>query len=105
MTHDDDERELEAAPEGEDRELRPSYTGALGFLGGLVLGALIGAGVALLVAPERGEATRRRLRRQWRKARHQARRGIRDMKHELGREAQRRRRWLERSRREEEEEV
>ncbi len=35
----------------------------LNFVSGLILGAVIGAGVALLTAPEPGRATRRRLRR------------------------------------------
>lgn len=34
----------------------------LNFISGLVLGAVIGAGIALLMAPERGTTTRRRLR-------------------------------------------
>jgi gas vesicle protein len=35
----------------------------LNFVSGLVLGAVIGAGIALLTAPEEGRKTRRRLRR------------------------------------------
>ena len=35
----------------------------LNFVSGLVLGAIIGAGVALLTAPESGTCTRRRIRR------------------------------------------
>lgn len=35
----------------------------LNFLSGLVLGVIIGAGVALLTAPESGTRTRRRIRR------------------------------------------
>lgn len=34
----------------------------LNFVSGLVLGAVIGAGIALLMAPEKGDRTRRRLR-------------------------------------------
>ncbi len=41
--------------------------GARGFLSGLVLGALIGAGVALLMAPQSGEETRRLLKRRARR--------------------------------------
>lgn len=37
-------------------------SGTLNFVLGMALGALIGAGVALLVAPEAGSRTRRRLR-------------------------------------------
>lgn len=42
---------------------------ALGFLSGLVLGAMIGAGVAFLTTPQSGRRTRRRLRRTVRRAR------------------------------------
>jgi gas vesicle protein len=35
----------------------------LNFVSGLVLGAVIGAGIALLTAPDQGRRTRRRLRR------------------------------------------
>jgi len=66
----------------------------VGFVGGLVLGALIGAGIALLVAPERGTVVRRRLKRRWRRAREEARRGVRGFKRDVEREAARRRRWL-----------
>lgn len=45
----------EAAPAG--------GSGSLGFVGGLVVGALLGAGIALLLAPARGEIMRRRLKR------------------------------------------
>src|SRR5574338_39510 len=45
----------------------------VGLLGaGLVVGALIGAGAALLLAPQSGQATRSTLRRQARFARHRA---------------------------------
>ena len=38
-------------------------TQVLNFLSGLVLGAVIGAGIAILTAPESGRRTRRRIRR------------------------------------------
>ncbi len=38
-------------------------SGGLSFLAGLVLGAAIGAGVALLTAPQSGKRTRRKLQR------------------------------------------
>lgn len=38
-------------------------SGILNFVSGLVLGAVIGAGIALLTAPDNGRSTRRRLRR------------------------------------------
>jgi gas vesicle protein len=42
---------------------------ALCFLSGLALGAMIGAGVAILTTPQSGRRTRRRLRRSVRRAR------------------------------------
>ena len=54
-----DEQEQSEAEAGE--EVRRS--GAVGFVGGLVLGALIGASIALLVAQARGAVTRRRIKR------------------------------------------
>jgi len=42
------------------------------FFAGLVLGAVVGATAALLLAPERGEVTRRRLARQFRELRDDA---------------------------------
>lgn len=50
------------------------------FAAGLVLGALIGAGVALLLAPQSGEDTRRLLRRRARRLARDARHGYGDVK-------------------------
>jgi gas vesicle protein len=47
-----------------------------GFSAGLLLGVIIGAACALLVAPERGEKTRDRLRRRVRSLSEDAREGI-----------------------------
>lgn len=47
-----------------------------GFAAGLLLGVLIGAGVALLAAPERGSRTRRTLRRGLRRLRDEAGEGL-----------------------------
>jgi gas vesicle protein len=49
----------------------PSRTGA-GFLAGMVFGVFLGAGLALLFAPERGEKTRDRVRRRIRALREDA---------------------------------
>jgi gas vesicle protein len=46
------------------------------FLTGLVVGAAVGAGVALLLAPGSGEETRRTLRRRARTIRHEAAEGL-----------------------------
>lgn len=43
-----------------------------GFFAGLLLGAVVGAGLALLLAPERGRETRRRLSRRFRALRERA---------------------------------
>lgn len=57
--------------------------GAAAFVGGLVVGALVGAGVALLLAPESGEATRRRVRRKLEDVRDGAREQIEDARDQL----------------------
>lgn len=44
-------------------------SGAIGFAFGLIVGALIGAAAAILMAPQPGELTREQLRRQARKLR------------------------------------
>lgn len=46
-----------------DREHDGGEAHVLGFVSGLLLGAMIGAGIALLAAPEPGRKTRKRLRR------------------------------------------
>lgn len=38
-------------------------TNAVSFMSGLILGAVLGAGIALLTAPDSGNRTRRRIRR------------------------------------------
>ena len=67
------DEERDQADEPDELDAEPSLqaegaTGMIGFVGGLVLGALIGAGIALLVAPERGRVMRRRLARRVRDA-------------------------------------
>ena len=81
----------------EERETLGRRSGVVGFVGGLVLGALIGAGITLLVAPERGRVVRRRLKRRFRRVREDAERGYREMKHDVQREARQRRGWLARA--------
>ena len=81
-------------------DLTTRVGGAAAFGAGLMLGAILGAGIALLVAPQRGEKTRgqisRRLRAlrddaadhigEWREdARHEVRRQRRRLRRKLGR--------------------
>jgi gas vesicle protein len=83
--------EQEAFPEEAE-----GATGLLGFVGGLVLGALIGAGIALLVAPERGRTLRQKLARRIRSAGHELRDDLDDLKDVAARRLARRRRRLRR---------
>lgn len=59
---DDDELLDEEDEDFEDVIEAEGARGVVGFIGGLLLGALVGAGMALLLAPERGDVTRRRIR-------------------------------------------
>jgi uncharacterized membrane protein YccC len=70
MRYDEEQEQLDEQPDlAEETEVAAEgATGRVAFVGGLVLGALIGAGIALLVAPERGRVTRRRLARHLREA-------------------------------------
>jgi len=47
-----------------------------GFAAGVVFGALLGAGIALMLAPDRGDKTRRRLRRRLERLREEATDGL-----------------------------
>ncbi len=88
IEEDDEELEDAVADEG---------TGALaGFIGGLLEGAVIGVGIALLVAPERGEVTRRRLRGRLRDAQDGARDRLGHWRDDAGRRLKRKRRRLRR---------
>jgi gas vesicle protein len=53
----DDESRLDEMADAGDENGR----GLGGFAAGVVFGALLGAGIALMFAPERGDTTRRRL--------------------------------------------
>jgi hypothetical protein len=100
----DDERDLVeaedltedelAADEADDADI--GSRGILGLLGGLVIGALIGAGVALLVAPERGDVTRRRLGRRVRELTADARDQIDGLRDGAEREVRRQKRRIRR---------
>ena len=67
-----------------------------GFATGIIVGALVGAGVMLLSAPDRGEVTRRRIGRRFRDIQEDARGHIEDMGEEAGHQIQRQRRRLKR---------
>ncbi|MBI4421668.1 MAG: YtxH domain-containing protein [Gemmatimonadetes bacterium] len=96
---DEEDLEPEAKPDNEDEEAEEPLdgggrSGTLGFIAGLVLGALVGAGVALLMAPDRGVVTRKRLTRLARKVRDDARHHLDSWRDDVRRELSRRRRRL-----------
>ena len=62
------------------------------FAAGILIGALVGAGIALLVAPSSGEETRRMLSRRARRLAADARDRYEDARHELKQARERRRR-------------
>jgi len=68
----------------------------VGFVVGLVLGALVGAGTALLLAPERGEVTRRRIGRRVRRFRQGAAERMEDVRDSAERELRRAKRRVRR---------
>jgi YtxH-like protein len=98
MARDDEQRdepddeEIEEI-EGDGEEAGGSH-GALGFFGGLVLGVLLGAGTALLLAPERGKITRRRIGRRVRRLRRDAQEKVGDLRDDAEHELRRVRRRL-----------
>lgn len=67
--------DLPGEPSGETAQPHSSVRGA-GFVVGVLCGAFLGAGFALLFAPERGEKTRGKLRHRIRSLRDDAREGI-----------------------------
>jgi hypothetical protein len=85
---DDEEEEFAEIVE----EARAS--GAVGFLTGLVVGAFVGVGMALLLAPERGDVTRRRIRTKIRDVTDDARDQFDDWRDGAERELRRRQRKL-----------
>jgi gas vesicle protein len=68
--------------------------GRVGFVSGFLLGVLIGGGIALLFAPDRGERTRNRLRRRMQSLREDTLEGIDNASSRTREELQRRRRKL-----------
>jgi gas vesicle protein len=70
-----DEEDLPEEAAGEVT-LPGSERGGGGFVAGILVGAVLGAGIALLLAPDRGEKTRGRLRQRMHSLREDAREGI-----------------------------
>jgi gas vesicle protein len=83
----DDESRLDETDDGGERNGR----GMGGFAAGVVFGALLGAGIALLLAPERGDTTRRRLSRRLTRLREEAAEGLERAGAQTRREVLRRR--------------
>ncbi len=69
--HEEDEFEG-----GSDSGTRPGGGGLAGFAVGVIFGALLGAGLALMYAPDRGEKTRRQLKRRLHRLRQEAEDGL-----------------------------
>jgi len=91
----DDEDELDEDETDEEEELEEAEaSGGSGRIGGfaigLTLGVLVGAGVALLLAPASGNVTRRRLKRKLDHAREVASDGIDELRRRAKRELRRR---------------
>jgi gas vesicle protein len=68
--------DLPVTPTHENDRPTVSTHGTAGFIAGVLFGAFLGAGFALLLAPDRGEKTRGKLRRRMRSLRDDAREGI-----------------------------
>jgi gas vesicle protein len=77
-----------------DHHDEDSARGSGGLIAGIVIGALIGAGIALLAAPNTGEDTRRQLSRRARGLRDDATERFDDLSVRARRELKRRRRQL-----------
>ena len=95
------EMETDRTPDNEPLDAGLDESGSPGaFMAGVVLGALLGAGVALLLAPDAGPRTRRRLGRGVRSLSDRAIEELddatRDKRRRLRREAGRKRKRLER---------
>jgi gas vesicle protein len=68
--------DLPVATTAENERENASTHGTAGFVAGVLFGAFLGAGFALLLAPERGDKIRGRLKRRMRSLREDARNGI-----------------------------
>jgi hypothetical protein len=89
-----DEDDLEDGEEVGETTETGGRSGTLSFMAGMVLGALVGAGVALLMAPERGAITRRRLKKLMGRMRNDAKEKVEDWRDDVKAELKRRRRQI-----------
>jgi len=87
-----DEDELAPDPASPDHPDDPA--GTTGFAAGLIVGALLGASIALLFAPDRGDRTRRAVRRKLRELREEAAEGLEQAGKVTRKDVLRRRRQL-----------
>jgi gas vesicle protein len=83
----DDESGLDEMGDGGDESGR----GLGGFAAGVIFGAMLGAGIALMFAPERGDTTRRRLSRRLTRLREDTAEGLERASARTRREVLRRR--------------
>jgi len=90
LVEPDEEIEEEAGLEG------PRGGSGVGFLLGFVVGAMVGAGTALLLAPARGDVTRRRIRRRMHHLRDDAAHRVDELRDDAEREFRRARRRIKR---------
>lgn len=79
------------ASEAQNTEPAADHRGLAGFVTGILVGALVGAGVALLFAPAKGDRMRRRLGKHARALRQRARDELEDAARLARREIARRR--------------
>ncbi len=103
--HEDDSHEDEHVHEDdvvageedlEELDDRVRLSGVTGFATGLILGALIGAGTALLLAPQRGDVTRSRIAKRVRGMRDDAREQVGEWADDARRQLRRQRKRLRR---------
>jgi hypothetical protein len=102
MARDDEQIEEPDDDEIEDDDEVEDLIGArggLGFLAGVVLGVLLGAGTALLLAPESGDVVRGRISRRVRRLRRDAEERMDDLRDDAEHGLRRARRKLRRPRR------
>ena len=93
---EDDEAEDELLEADEIEIIDDGGSGLVGLLAGLVIGVFVGAGVALLLAPERGDVTRRRIRTKFSDVTDEARDQFEGWRDQAERELRRRQRKVRR---------